>query len=230
MSGEQTIERSGKVHWRFWFWRWWKNWCRQSTKCAIVQDSRYWIVVTMYYKMQSLSMLSMTTLHVNRFGNEKYEFWNCTVVKNVRFPLVVQIHLNFSKAMLTVFHFNLPQSSYWWDLTFLWQHCQRFGHSGMWHCVRWVVADILGEHGALVFEGQAVKEWTALPWKVKPLCCSEMLGATQRAAQQHIVEDMNVMCLWTEFVWHVENYMNLKGFGCEFWVMMSCNCWFYTLQ
>ena len=106
MSGQRTIEGSGKVQWWFWFWRWWKNWCRQRTKCTIVQDSRYWIVITTIYKMQSLNLLSMTTLHLNRRGNEKYEFLNFTVVKYVRFPLVVQVHLNFLKAMFIVFHFN----------------------------------------------------------------------------------------------------------------------------
>ena len=214
MSGERTIEGSGKVHWQFWFWRWWKNWCRQSTEGAVVQDSGYRIVIMTYYKMQSLSMLSMTTLHVNRCGNEKYEFWNFTVIKYVRFPLVVQIHLNFSKAMLMVFDFNLPQSSNWlWHLAFSCQHCQGFGCSGMWHCVRWLVADILGEHGALVFNGHAVKEWNAWLLKVKSLCSPEMLGATQQAAQQYIVEGLNPLCLWTEFfLTYGELFVNLKDF------------------
>jgi hypothetical protein len=132
-----------------------------------------------------------------------FEIW---LVKYVRFPVVVQIHLNFSKAMLIVFHFNLPQSSYWlWYLAFSWQCFQGFGCSGMWHCVRWMVADILREHGALAFEGQAVKEWTAWPSKVKSLCYSEMFGATQWAAQRYVVEDLNPLCLWTEFFWHMEN-------------------------
>jgi hypothetical protein len=157
--------------------------------------------------MQPQNMLSVTTLYLNRCGNEKYEFLNFTVVKCLRFPLAVRIHLNFSKAMLIVFHFNLPQSSYLlWDLAFSWQHCQGFGSSGMWHCVvGWMVADILGEHGVLVFKGQAIQEWTASPLKVKSPCSSEMLGATLQAALQYIVEDTNALCLWTEFVWHMEN-------------------------
>jgi len=77
----------------------------------------------------------------------------------------------------------------------------------MWHCVRWVVADILGEHGALVLKGQAVQEGMAWPLKVYLLCSSEMLGATVWAAQQYIMEDMNLLCLWTEYVRHMENSM-----------------------
>ena len=74
MSDKQTTGGSGKVKWRFWFWRWWKSWCRQSTKHAFVQDFGYWIVITMNYKMQSVSVLSMTTLHLNRSGNENLIF------------------------------------------------------------------------------------------------------------------------------------------------------------
>jgi hypothetical protein len=149
----------------------------------------------------------MTPLHLNRCRNQKYEIWNFTIMKYVRFSLVVQINLKISKLVLIVFYFNLPQSPYWlWDLRFSQRCCCGFRSSWMWHCVvGWVVAYVLGERSALIFKGQVVQEWNAWPLMRKSLCSFEMLGTTQAATKHYILEDLNPLYLLTAFIWCVEN-------------------------